>query len=212
MRIVVVGATDEAINTMRILINRGHEVIVLDDDKTRIDKVVQELDIPAYMFSITDLTALTQAGLHKADMVLALHPLDIVNILVCVYAKHFEIPRILAVVESNEAARVLEKLGLAHTILVRSRALSKALMELIYDIKLVEIDDENYLVLFVVRDDSRMLDKTIDDIEKEGANVIAVTSSENKLISFDKNYTIKKGDKLIFIVKKNDLESILLKG
>ncbi|MEM1644796.1 MAG: TrkA family potassium uptake protein [Ignisphaera sp.] len=211
MRVLIVGATDEALEIIRRLLNEGHEVIILDDNRSRIDKAVQELDVAAYMFSMIDLDTFQQAGIHKADMVLAIHPLDAVNILACSLAKHFNVPRIYAVVNSKESANMLWKLGLASNVLIKSRALSKALIELIYDVKLIELDNENYLVLATVGEGSYLVGKTIGDVEDEGVKVVVVLSDENTLINLDKNYTFKQGDKIVFIIRKDNLESFVFK-
>lgn len=210
MRILVVGATDEAIDAIKEIVRRGHEVVVLDDNKTRIDKVVQELDVATYIFSIMDLTAFMQAGIHKADMVLAIHPIDTVNVLACVYARHFNVPKVLAVVNTNQVASILEKLGLANNILVKPRAMAKSLTELLYDIKLIEVDSDIYLTMLYVKEGSYVEGKSVEDLEAEGAKVLAIIA-DNNLVNFDKSYRLKNGEKLIFVVKKDKLESIIFK-
>jgi len=206
-----VGATDEALEIIRSLLNEGHEVVILDDNKSRIDKTVQELDIAAYMFSIVDLDTFQQAGIHKADIVLAMHPLDTINILVCSLAKHFNVPRIYAIVSSKESANILWKLGLASNVLIKSRALSKALTELVYNVKLIELDEEHYLAVVTIKEGSYFVGKKVGDAEDEGIKVIAILSSENTLVNPDKNYMIKHDDKIVFIVHKDKLESFIFK-
>lgn len=211
MRVLVVGATDEALEITRSLLNEGHEVVILDDNKSRIDKAVQELDVAAYMFSIVDLDTFQQAGIHKADIVLAMHPLDTVNILVCSLAKHFNVPRIYAIVSSKESANILWKLNLASNVLIKSRALSKAVTELVYDVKLIELDEENYLAVVAVKEGSYFVGKTVRDAEDEGIKVIAVLSSENTLANPDKDYMIKHNERIVFIIRKDKLESFVFK-
>lgn len=211
MRILVVGATDEAVDIVKNLIEKGHEVIMLDDNKARIDKIVQELDVAAYVFSTTDLTSFQQAGIHRADMVLTMHPVDTVNMLACIFAKHFNVPKILAVVSSIQTADILKRLGLADNVLVRSKAVSRALMEFMYDVKLVDIDEEHYLVILVVKDGLHIEGKTVGDIEEEEIRVLTVMSSDNVPIGFNKDYVFKKDDKVILIVRKDKLESVLFK-
>jgi len=208
---MVIGATDEVLDVIRDLVDKGHEVIVLDDNKSRIDRVAAELDVPAYIFSVLDLSALMHAGIHRADMILVAHPLDVVNILVCVYAKHFDIPKVIAAVNSEHVASILEKLGLAHGILIKSRALAKAFTELIYDTKIVELDDEYYIAMHNVKEGSHLEKKSLEDIEGDEIKVLVIISSENNIVKPDKSYILKPGDRILFMVKKDLLESVLFK-
>lgn len=209
MRILIIGATDEAINITRNLIVKGHEVVVLDNDRDRIDRVVQELDVAAYLFSITDLSAFMQAGIHRADMVLAIHPVDTVNILACVYAKHFNVPRILAVVGSQQTANVLERLGLAHNVLVKSKAVANMLMELLYNSKLIEIDEDHYIAMTEVSEGSRINGRSVEELEDNGVKVLAVISRENTVANIDKAYRMKVGDRVLIMVRKDRIDHVL---
>ena len=211
MRVLVVGATDEAIDFIRNIMSRGHEAIVLDDSKARIDRVVQEFDITAYQFSIMDLSPLVQAGIYRADVVLAAHPVDTVNILVCVYAKHFNVPKIIALVNTQQAATIIEKLGLAHTIVVKSRIAAESFIGAFYGVKVMELDDENYVMLLEVKEGSHIEGKTVDDIEAEGAKLIAIISRDGNLVGPTKDYRLKHGDRALVIVKKDKIESVLFK-
>jgi len=211
MRVLIVGATDEALDLVREFIRNKHEVIVVDDNKTRIDRVVQEFDVAAYLFSLIDLEIFQQIGIHKADIVIAIHSVDTVNIVVCTLAKHFRVPKVYAIVNNKETADILEKLELANSVKIKSKAVFKELLEMIYNVRITEFDKDHYLILVNVEENERLLDKKVNDIEDEGIKVLAIVSSENNIVSFDKNYSFKKNDKVFLIADKDKLGSFLSK-
>lgn len=210
MRILIIGATEEAWDLVKDLVDKGHEIIVLDDDKTRIDKITRELDIATYIFSSSDLTPLLQAGVQRADVVLAMHPLDTINMLACTFAKHYGVPKIFAVVSSTQVADILKRLNLVDNTLIKSRIITKAVTELIYDVKLVELDDKSYLVVLRVEEGSYLEGKTIGDIEGEDIKVLTIFSG-NDIVKHDERYVLKRDDKILIVVKKDKLEHILVK-
>lgn len=211
MRVVVVGASEEALELIKEFVTNGHDVVVLDDNKSRIDRVVQELDVAAYTFSVIDIDVFQQIGMHKADLVIAMHPIDTVNILVCTIAKHFNVPKVFAVVNTKEALNIIHKLGLANNVLLRSRAMHRVLLEVLFNINLAEFDDNHYIMFIKVDEDSPLYNKKVDDVDMEGAKIISIVSSDNNVVNFDKNYVIKKNDKVIMVISKDKFESFVFK-
>lgn len=208
MRIVVIGAVDEIIELIKELNDNGHEVIILDDDRSRIDRFAQELDIPIYFFSLPDSRIFTQAGIHKADIILAVHPNDMINIIACVYAKSLAVPKIYAVVNSSHTANILNKLGLVEGILIKSASLSRALTELIYGVKIIELDEKNYLVMATINGENYFEGKKVKELEERGLKILAVLDNENNLINYDSEYVVKKDQKIVFKTEKDKIESL----
>jgi trk system potassium uptake protein TrkA len=209
MRVLIVGATDEALDIIRELVKNKHEVVVVDDNKSRIDRVVQELDIAAHLFSFIDLEVFQQIGMHRADAVIAMHPIDTINIIVCTIAKYLRVPKVYAIVNSRESANILEKLGLSNSVKVKSRAMFKEVLEMVYNIKIAELDDKYYLVIATVEEGSNLIDKKVEEVEDEGVKVLTIVSNDNNVVNFDKNYSFKKNDKVLFIVDKGKFSSFL---
>ncbi|MEM0371729.1 MAG: NAD-binding protein [Ignisphaera sp.] len=211
MRVIVVGAVDEIMELIRELIDKGHEVVVLDDDNTRIDRFVQELDVAVYLFSLFDLTTFMRAGMHKADIVLVAHPVDTVNVLVCIYAKSLGVPKIYAVVGSAHTANVLSKLGFVERVLVKSTLVRRSLTELIYGVRIIELDEDNYLVMLTLSEVNHLEGKKVEEVEEQGAKILAILDSENNPINYDKDYVLKRGEKIVIKINKRSMESLLFK-
>ncbi|MFN4046045.1 MAG: NAD-binding protein, partial [Acidilobaceae archaeon] len=107
MNVIVVGALRELQHLLLELSRRGHHVVVVDNNVERIKALEERLDIPCYNVDLLDYEALTSIGFHRADVLIAAHPEDSINLVVSVYAKTEGIPRIYAVVSEEAIARAL---------------------------------------------------------------------------------------------------------
>src|SRR5215208_751290 len=97
MYIVIVGAGKVGWNLARELMQKGHEVTLIESDRRRYLVVEQELEHAAQYGDGTELWVLERAGIQRADMVIAVTGDDEDNILICQMAKEkFLCERIIA--------------------------------------------------------------------------------------------------------------------
>src|SRR4051794_23156868 len=87
MYIVIVGAGKVGWNLARELMQKGHEVTLIESDRRRYLVVEQELEHAAQYGDGTELWVLERAGIQRADMVIAVTGDDEDNILICQMAK-----------------------------------------------------------------------------------------------------------------------------
>jgi len=87
MYVVVVGAGKVGWNLARELIEKGHEVTVLEQDRRRYLTVEQELEHAVQYGDATELWVLERAGIQRADLVVAVTGDDEDNLLICQVAK-----------------------------------------------------------------------------------------------------------------------------
>ncbi len=78
------------------LVDHGHEVAYVDEDGEYCNMVTAEVGCLVIQGETTNLRILQEAGIDRADVVVALLNKDIKNIMVGLFAKQFAVPRILA--------------------------------------------------------------------------------------------------------------------
>jgi trk system potassium uptake protein len=86
MRVIVVGAGEVGSNIAASLAG-NHEVIVIDTDSEKIDQLTYSLDILAVKGDGTSLGTLEEAGVDRADMLIASTDSDETNLVTCGTAK-----------------------------------------------------------------------------------------------------------------------------
>src|SRR5215212_9921268 len=87
MYIVIVGAGKVGWNLARELMQKGHEVTLIESDRRRYLVVEQELEHAVQYGDGTELWVLERAGIQRADMVIAVTGDDEDNVLICQMAK-----------------------------------------------------------------------------------------------------------------------------
>jgi len=87
MYMIIVGAGKVGWNLARELLDKGHEVTLIDNDRDRYATVEQELEHNVQYGDATELWVLERAGISRADMVIAVTGDDEDNVLICQVAK-----------------------------------------------------------------------------------------------------------------------------
>ncbi len=85
--VIIAGAGKVGWNLARELIEKGHEVTVVEQDRRRYLTVEQELEHAVQYGDATELWVLERAGIQRADLVVAVTGDDEDNILICQVAK-----------------------------------------------------------------------------------------------------------------------------
>ena len=84
---IVAGAGKVGWNLARELLEKGHEVTVIEQDRRRYLTVEQELEHAVQYGDSTELWVLERAGIQRADLVVAVTGDDEDNLLICQVAK-----------------------------------------------------------------------------------------------------------------------------
>src|SRR5688500_11250633 len=113
MYVIVVGAGKVGWNLTRELLEKGHEVTLLDNDRERYATVEQELEHNMQYGDASELWVLERAGVQRADMVIAVTGDDEDNMLICQVAKEkYLVDRIIARVNNPRNRQHFELLGI----------------------------------------------------------------------------------------------------
>ena len=97
MYVIVVGAGKVGWNLARELIDKGHELTVIESSQRRYGTVEEELEHAVQYGDGSELWVLERAGIERADMVIAVTGDDEDNILICQVAKEkYGVDRVIA--------------------------------------------------------------------------------------------------------------------
>ncbi len=111
--VIVCGAGKVGWNLARELIEKDHEVTVIDNDRRRYLTVEQELEHAVQYGDATELWVLERAGIQRADLVVAVTGDDEDNLLICQVAKEkYLCERIIARVNNPRNLETFKLLGI----------------------------------------------------------------------------------------------------
>ncbi len=122
MKIIIVGAGQVGFNIARKLSEESHDVVLIDKDPQKIERIADNLDVRAYLASGTSPQALKDSGIREADMLVAATDSDEVNLISCLLARNLN-PYMLKVARVRNEEYLAEKelfgqdlLGIDHII------------------------------------------------------------------------------------------------
>ena len=111
MYIIVVGAGDIGTPLIDIATRSGNEVVVIERDEERANRVADEYDCLVLNDNATVKATLEDAGADQADAIISTTDQDATNIMICLLAKELDIPEILSVVHNPEHMALFRRIG-----------------------------------------------------------------------------------------------------
>ena len=96
MRILILGAGDVGLHLAQQLAIENHDVVLIEQDRERARMAQDFLDALVVEGNGASLTTLEQAGITKTDLLLAVTSHDEVNIMACLSAAQYDVPKRIA--------------------------------------------------------------------------------------------------------------------
>jgi len=208
MRAIVVGATPEGIRLAYLLFERGNEVIVVDDKRRRGEEVLAHLDVGVIVDHLSKLRPYKEAGIDKADIVIAIHEDDAINITACLVAKTHGVKRIIAVVSDSETAEILRKLGVIE-VYVRADILARRVAQDLEPVSVLSEGEEFTIITVKINETSRVVGRKIADLKLPNWLLPLAVVKGEKLIPTSLDTTIEPNSKLIVLVKREHVADVV---
>ncbi|MDI6642751.1 MAG: NAD-binding protein [Candidatus Hodarchaeaceae archaeon] len=206
MYLVLVGGGQTGSKLAKRLADRGHNVVIIEKDEKRAHELAAELDVLVIHGSGADLDVLKDAGIEKADVLLALTQADEVNLMACELAKKLGVTRVIARVNDEKYARMFEEMGVDIAISLPSAAVmlfEKAVTGSgVYGLLGIG-GGKGEVVEVTVGPKSKAVGKEIKDINVSKGCTLAMITRGDELIPPRGDTVIQAGD-LVTVVGKPD--------
>jgi trk system potassium uptake protein TrkA len=112
MYMVIVGCSNVGYHLTKALLASGHEVVVVEKNRDRCQLLTDELGSVAIQGDGTDERTLKQAGITRADVLVAVTGRDETNLVICQMTKHiFQVPRTMALIKDPKNEPIFHVLG-----------------------------------------------------------------------------------------------------
>lgn len=204
MKIIIVGAGKVGFILAQMLSNDDHDVTVVDRNLSRIETVEERLDVNTIHGSCTSMDVLMRAGVHDADMLLAVTERDELNIVSCFIAKSYGVHSAIARVRSPEFASldpetVKNALGIDLMINPERIAADQICRILDYpDAADVDYYNEGRVLLmeFKVNEKTSVKGKLLREIKTDYHYLIVGIIRKGEMIIPNGNDMIKEGDRV----------------
>ncbi len=212
MYILVVGAGSLGYYLAELLTEEGHDVVVVEKDEKKCEKISNELDVVSIKGDGTDPKILDKAGIKEADAVVALTAQDETNMVVSLLAKELGAKNVaarLGRVEYDE--KILKKLGI-DIVIHPEAAAAGYIAELItkpevLDLAFISRGDAEILEV-MVKEKSKLAGKKVGEIEHPSGTAIVALYKYGNLVIPDKDTVIEAGSKILILSKREATQKV----
>ena len=211
MYIIVIGGGDLGLSLTKLLMEEGHEVVVVEKDPARFAKISEELGESVILGDGAELGILLDMGANRADVLVAVTGTDQDNLVICQLAKLiYLIPRTIAKVNDPKNEELFTSLGVDATV-----SSTKTIASLIEE----KIDAGMTIPILAFKEggveifkselskDSSLTNRKISKLKlPDECNVIAVLRG-NQVIIPRGDTVFREGDEIIVLIKKEKKEA-----
>jgi trk system potassium uptake protein TrkA len=214
--IIIVGAGKVGWNLARELLEKNHEVTVIEDDRDRYLTVEQELEHNIQYGDASELWVLERAGIQRADMVIAVTGDDEDNMLICQVAREkYMVERIIARVNNPRNLQHFELLGIKPSVSATDLILNLIEHEVPeYGlVHLLDFPEERLEIIeMLLEKDSKVAGRRVGDLEMpEGSLLISVLREGRGFVPGPET-VLEPGDEVLAVLdpgREEDLKDFL---
>jgi len=206
-RVVIAGGRQKADFLISILLEKGCDLTVINEDKAYCEYLAEKYSIPIYCGKPEKLFTFDDANIYGADILITLMLNDADNFVVCQAARRlFSVARIVATVSSPKNVDVFKQLGI-NTVVSATYTVATIIEQasVVGDIvNTLSLDDEKVVISKItVKEDSPILGKQIMDITFPSNAIISCIVRETGVTVPGGQTLISLNDKLIIISDRN---------
>lgn len=188
-----------------------HDVVIIEKDHDTAEKLAEDLNATVIEGNATDPKIMHEAGLEKADVVVAVTPNESDNLLICLNAKKMRSCKTAARVERSESEETFRNLGI-DTIIHPERAAAHYIEEMITKPEVVDLAfigrGEAAILEFEVTEKSKVKGKKVKDIEYPKGSFIVAVYKKGKLLIPEPSTEIVLGEKILVLASNSSIEKV----
>lgn len=205
MFIVILGSGRIGSSLAHRLVNAGHEVSVIERDPSRCGELDKSLGSVSVLGDGTEVSALSRAGVSRADIFVATTSADEDNVAACQLASlRFGTPRTLSIVNDTGRARLFDLLRISASIDVTDLAVNRLQEFMFLDGMVQQIpmpgDDTRSLLVARVPRNSVMDGRPISDLQLPNGSSISLLISKDGHVQVPSDESVLKSEDEIVAV------------
>jgi len=208
MRAVFIGTSGITLMAARILLRRGHEVVIIERDRERIEALAGELDCGYIHGDGSKPALLREADPDGTDFLFCLTGNDQSNIIASLVGRSLGYRRVVTRVEDPEFEHICLELGLEDTI-VPARTIGRYLADMFAGHDMLELSamlkDEARVFAFVVSEEEA---GRIDDLDLPKDSRVVCCYRDGKFILPEAGFDLRADDEVVVISHSRNLPAL----
>lgn len=220
LNIIIVGCGKVGMTLIEQLSKEGHDITIIDKNAAKVQEMSNLYDIMGLVGNGASYSVQMEAGIEKADLIIAVTDSDELNLLCCTVAKQVGDCAVIARVRtpdySKEAGYLREKLGLTMIINPELEA-SLETARILYLPTALEVNSfahgQAEIIKFKIPEDNILDGMSVATLGQTITNDILVCAIERQGEVYipDGNFQMAKGDIISFVAPRRYIRSFLQK-
>ena len=208
MRTVFIGAGKVSVETAKALIKKGHEVIIIETEKARIDELSEEMDCSFLQGDGSRPDILREVNPEQTDFLFCLTDSDQANLIASLVGRSLGFKRVVTSIRDGQFEVICHELGLKDTI-IPSHTISRYLEDMVGGSKNVELSkvlkDEARFFTLIAKEEDTVAAK---DLKlPAGAKVICYYRN-GKFSHADEETTFHTGDEIVILTHSENMPAL----
>lgn len=208
MRIVFSGASPITVMVAQTLIREGHEVIIIEVNKEKIDQLSEEMDASFLNGDAAKPAILSQVNPKSCDFLFCLTNSDQINIITSLLGRSTGFKRVITSIEDPDLEHLCRELGLVDTI-IPARTISRHLENMVRGLDNIELST-------LLKNDARFFSFRAGKGDTTSASELGLPDDarvlffyrENKFQFADKDTRFREGDEIIILTHSKNLPDL----
>lgn len=208
MRFVFIGLSQLTKMTARLLIGRGHEVVIVELDKEKIEGMGDDLDCSFLHGDGSKPHILQEAAPKESDVLFALTNDDRMNLLAALIGRSLGFERVVPRIFDPDLTSVCTELGLDYAI-VPDMTISRYLADMAVGVDIIELStivkgEARYLSFVIKKEDAG----PIDSLQlPEEARLICLYR-DDELVFPREDTKLREGDEVVVLTHSRHLAEL----
>jgi trk system potassium uptake protein len=209
MRIVFVGASELTVNTARLLVKRGHEVVIIESNREKIDEISEDLDCSFLHGDGSRPHILREVDPKHSDILFCLTDDDQDNIIAGLVGRTLGFKRVVINIHDPDYEAICLELGL-EDIIIPSRTISRYLADMVSGVDILELSTviKGEARFFHFKVDQEHADQTVGELELPDQARVICYYRDDKFFLTNEDTRLRKGDELILICHSDNMAKL----
>jgi trk system potassium uptake protein len=208
MRIAFVGAGEITVRTAELLIERDHEVIVIENNPERIEELSDILDCSFLNGDGSKPAILREVGPDQTEVLFCLSDSDQANLISSLVGRSLGFKRVIPSLQNPEFEVICRELDLKDAI-VPSRTISRYLADMVEGVDILELST-------VIKGEARFFTFTVDkekgkrvtELDLPGNARVVCYYREGRFSLADEETRLRKGDEMVILTHSESIPDL----
>jgi len=208
MRTVFIGAGNVSIGTAKALIKKGHEVVIVETDKAKIEELSEEMDCSFLQGDGSQPNILREVNPAQTDILYCLADSDQANVIASLVGRSLGFKRIVTSIGDPQFEGICHELGLEDTI-IPSRTISRYLEDMVggtenADLSAVIKDEARFFTFTVGKEDA----VPIEELKLPADARVVCYYREGRFALADQEAKLQEDDELVVLTHSKNMAAL----